>query len=224
MAGKKRPGKDVEVEIPAPKFAMLEVVIDGDTPLIAQQMSQKKRNEMEAKQRKGGRSPRKLTPRKPEEEFEGARYRFKKGRKQADGFPVTGVKTAMASAGYRYLGVKDKVSTLGAIYIFGEGPSGNLVEIDFTGKEPEMRRDVVRLPTGVADLRYRPGYNKWSMKLMIRYIATFIQPQAILHLLNTAGHAVGIGEWRPEHKGQFGMFHVRAGKAPRKRKAAKKAS
>ena len=41
MAGKKRPGKDVEVEIPAPKFAMLEVVIDGDTPLIAQQMSQK---------------------------------------------------------------------------------------------------------------------------------------------------------------------------------------
>ncbi len=41
MAGKKAQSKDVEIEIPAPKFAMLEVVIDGDTPLIAQQMSQK---------------------------------------------------------------------------------------------------------------------------------------------------------------------------------------
>jgi hypothetical protein len=29
-----------------------------------------------------------------------------------------------------------------------------------------------------------------------------------MNLLNTAGFAVGVGEWRPEKDGQYGMFRV----------------
>ena len=38
----------------------------------------------------------------------------------------------------------------------------------------------------------------------------------ILNLFNTAGFAVGVGEWRMEKDGQYGLFHV----AKMKEKAA----
>ena len=119
--------------------------------------------------------------------------------------------------------MKDKVSTLGAIHICGEGPNGDLVEINFKGR-PVRRGDTTGFPmNNPPAIRYRPSYEKWSMKLVIRYDANFIQPRELLYLLNTAGHAVGFGTWRPEKKGQFGMFHVKLEAKARKLMTARKA-
>lgn len=34
--------------------------------------------------------------------------------------------------------------------------------------------------------------------------------EQILNIINAGGYACGIGEWRPEKDGQYGMFHVEA--------------
>jgi hypothetical protein len=85
---------------------------------------------------------------------------------------------------------------------------GDMVTIE--GK-PVMREDVVKVgkfPNKVADLRYRAEFKKWSCVLTIKYNARVLTQDQIINLLHLAGFAVGIGEWRPEKSGQFGMFHV----------------
>jgi hypothetical protein len=42
----------------------------------------------------------------------------------------------------------------------------------------------------------------------VRFNANVLSAAQIVNLFNTAGFGVGIGEWRPEKDGQFGMFHV----------------
>jgi hypothetical protein len=39
-----------------------------------------------------------------------------------------------------------------------------------------------------------------------------IQLPQIINLMNLAGFAVGIGEWRVERNGSFGMYEVRSAK------------
>ena len=82
---------------------------------------------------------------------------------------------------------------------------GELVAIE---GEPSMREDMVRVGMGTADLRYRPEFKSWSISLPIEYNADAITLEQIVNLVNLAGFGVGIGEWRPERDGQYGMFHA----------------
>jgi hypothetical protein len=61
---------------------------------------------------------------------------------------------------------------------------------------------------GAADIRYRAEYPTWHTKVVVRFNANVLSPEQILNLLNTGGFAVGVGEWRPEKDGAYGMFHV----------------
>ena len=70
---------------------------------------------------------------------------------------------------------------------------------------------MVRVGMGTADLRYRGAFSSWSTELQVRYNADIISAEQLVHLFNTAGFAVGIGEWRPEKDGSWGMFHVKTG-------------
>ena len=74
-----------------------------------------------------------------------------------------------------------------------------------------MREDNVRLAGigRVADLRYRPAFNEWSSTLVIKYDKHGnIDADSIANMINLGGHKVGIGEWRVEKSGQYGMFHI----------------
>jgi hypothetical protein len=42
----------------------------------------------------------------------------------------------------------------------------------------------------------------------VRYNRNVLSAEQIVSLFNTAGFAIGIGEWRPQKNGGFGMFHV----------------
>jgi hypothetical protein len=44
--------------------------------------------------------------------------------------------------------------------------------------------------------------------LDVRFNRNVLSAAQIVNLFNTAGFGGGIGEWRPEKDGQFGMFHV----------------
>jgi hypothetical protein len=76
-----------------------------------------------------------------------------------------------------------------------------------------MREDMVRVGgkgpgTGTADLRYRPEYQNWRAKLKIQFNANVISLEQLLNLVQLDGFSVGICEWRPEKKGQFGRFDI----------------
>ena len=60
-----------------------------------------------------------------------------------------------------------------------------------------------------ADLRYRVMFEEWRIPLRVKYLSgAAVSIEQILNAINLSGFVVGIGEWRPERKGQFGMFHV----------------
>ena len=65
-----------------------------------------------------------------------------------------------------------------------------------------------RVGMGTADIRYRPEFRDWKIPVSIKFNANAVSAEQIANLLNTAGFAIGIGEWRPERNGSYGRFHV----------------
>lgn len=149
------------------------------------------------------------------------------------GFPVTAFKQAAISAAYRMGWTKDKVSARGAFFInetadhyYGgelyldekhkeiriipnQQISAQMVEI--VSDAPILREDMVRVGMGTADIRYRAEFRNWKATLEIEYNTNgnFTVDQ-IINMINAGGYVCGVGEWRPEKDGQYGMFHVEA--------------
>ena len=84
-----------------------------------------------------------------------------------------------------------------------------MIEIQY--ERLTMRRDMVRVGQGAADIRYRGQLENWSAEFTISYNENGMHNlDKIISLLNAGGYVCGIGEWRPERDGQYGMFHVEA--------------
>ncbi len=200
------------------------VRIVGDSPLIMHAWSEKAKKEMLDKQTKAVKSTAKqaknpvadfissmywLSPMPEEMTEESYLKACSKGARF--GFPVTAFKQAITSGAYR-LGVLDgkKTELDAAFYI--EGGQDQMVEIHLPeGKFPVMREDMVKVGgmTKVADIRYRGEFRNWWADLTITYIkgGKFTAEQ-IINYINAGGMCCGVGEWRMERKGQFGLFHV----------------
>jgi len=116
------------------------------------------------------------------------------------GFPSIGFKASAAAGAYRSKATKNKVDVYGALYIVGE-----FVEIKGI---PVMRSDMVRVLNGAPDIRFRGFFPKWEADLQIRFNAGVFSAEQVASLFNFGGFAVGVGEWRPDKRGQFGMYHV----------------
>lgn len=69
-----------------------------------------------------------------------------------------------------------------------------------------MREDAVRNANGVADLRYRAEFSEWNAEFTVEYNARFYSVEQILSMVDHAGFHAGLGDWRPEKGGSFGMF------------------
>jgi hypothetical protein len=191
------PGKREVVTVQRPDLRTIQVRIVGDTPLIAHAWDAKAIREMEDRQT--GKASMGREKKNPQEDYESSLYRLADG---GYGFPCSAFKKAAKEA-CTSLGrsiTKSKVKQ--AFHVIG-----HLVRIE---GEPLMRRDVVRVGNfkDVADLRYRAEFPVWSVVLTIKYNARVMSAEEIINLLEIAGFAVGVGEWRPERDGQFGMFHV----------------
>ena len=114
------------------------------------------------------------------------------------GFPSVAFKAAAVSAGFRTGVTKNKTIPNSAFHI-----NGDMVRIYGT---PEIREDMVRVGMGAADLRYRGEFKEWSVILPIRFNTAVFTHEQIINLFNLGGFACGIGEWRPERGGSFGMY------------------
>lgn len=177
------------------------VPIVGTSPLIVHKFSEKaKRQMLDAQQ--GRKSPKER--RDPEADYEAAFYRTKDGY----GFPAVGFKACTVGAA-RFYGKDVRMTDLRQFLFFkgivSEKDPQALVEI--VG-EPRMREDVVRLGMSSTDLRYRPEFSEWSATLEVIFVRSALTQASVLSLIDAGGMGVGIGEWRPEKKGDFGTFEI----------------
>lgn len=187
--------QEVAVEVKAINIKMIDLTIIGDSPLIVHAWSAKAKKEMLDKQMKKAKTAK--VAKDPEKDYEEAFYRMEDG---TAAFPTIAFKAAAVAAGGRFSDGMKMTELKGMFHIDGE-----LVPII---GEPNMREDMVRVGMGTADIRYRPEFKKWKVILPIRYNADAISIDQLVNIFNLAGFGVGVGEWRPEKKGQYGMFHV----------------
>lgn len=141
-------------------------------------------------------------PRKPEDEFNAARYLDDHGR---DCVPARAFKGAMVTSATSLDDKKmSKVKLRQVMFI--EGDLLPIVNAQGKPVAPVMRTDMVRLKSGSADVRYRPEYKDWRVLLSITYNARAISAEQVVNMLEIAGFSVGICEWRPEKNGNNGRF------------------
>lgn len=186
--------QEVRIELPRLNIQQLTITLVGDSPLISHRWSEKAKKEMLDKQMKKAKTAK--VAKDPEADYLSSLYVYEGG---GYGFPVIAFKAAAVDACSHVDGVT-KVEARGAFHIAGE-----LAKIE---GEPEPREDMVRIGMGTADIRYRGQFREWRTTLNVRYNANVLSAEQIVNLFNTAGFAIGVGEWRPQKDGSYGMFHV----------------
>ncbi len=173
------------VTLPAPDLRQVEIRLRGTSPQ-KQMLGKQMKKASVGKEAKN-----------PERDYKDSLYVLPGG---GYGFPSIAFKAAAVRAG-TYSDLK-MTFLRGAFHVLGE-----MVKIE--GK-PRMREDMVRLQGMTADIRYRGEFVEWSVRLPVKYNARAITLEQLVNLFAIAGFSVGVGEWRPERDGSYGMFEVRA--------------
>jgi len=233
MAASKNTNVEI-IEIREPEYRTAIVTLEGVTPLIVHAFSSKARRMMLEAQQRGAKVkvPKEkrdpfadfmnalhwITPKPEDSTPEAFEEAVRNGAKF--GFPVSGIKEAALSAAYREGTVQNKVGIRGLFHIHAmsddgknfHGLSEELAEI-ITDEPPVMREDIVRVGgvSKTADLRYRPQFNNWRMRVRVMYDANgILSLNSIISMISKGGFMVGLGEWRTEKNGSgdYGMFRV----------------
>lgn len=185
----------------------------GDTPLITHAWSEKAKREMLQKQVKAPKAGRE--PRDPHADFINSLYEFGDG---AYGFPATGVKNCILSEAHKDKGMAKKM-VRSALWIDAamvrtrpalSGAICDMPLLRIYGSDPEMREDMVKVGPGLnktASLAYRGQFTVWAFKIVGRFNADLLTMEQLAYLIDDAGFACGVGEWRNERNGMFGAFH-----------------
>lgn len=221
--------KEEIIRINPIKVSKANITIVGDTPLIIHAWGEKAKKEMLAAQQKQKKDKKAKDIREPFEEFMDALYwitpkpeektpaAFEKAIAEGAkfGFPITAIKQAALSACYRAGIIPNQMGMKSVFYLNAQeglnpGTGSELAVVD-SDEPPVFREDMVKIGgmTKVADLRYRPAFNHWKIRLTISLIevGTF-NMESIINAINMGGFMNGIGEWRMERDGDFGRFHV----------------
>lgn len=192
----RRPKDDaVQIVLPELDLQRIEITLEGDSPLICHKWSEKAKTEMLNKQMK--KAVKAKAAKDPKRDYKESLYEHPEG---GYGFPAVAFKAAAVDACSHVAGIT-KVQTRGAFHIDEE-----LVKIK---GRPNMREDMVRVGMGTADIRYRGEFKKWSTSFVIRFNASVLSAEQIVSLFDVAGFGTGVGEWRPQKNGSYGMFHVK---------------
>lgn len=200
MSAKAAPPTVIEV----PNFARgrATLTLAGDSILVCHNWSEKAKKMMRDKQMKKAKAGK--DAKDPEQDFHDSLYRHPDG---GYGFPVVGFKDAAVSA-CRYVDGLPMTVARGAFHINGRMSDDGKELAKIEGSEPVMREDMVRVGMGTADIRYRAGFDPWSVKLDLVFNPQALSLEQIVNLFDIAGFGVGVGEYRPEKNGQWGRFHV----------------
>ncbi len=223
MAGKQT------IEIKPISIETVDITIVGTTPLIVHAWSEKAKRQMLEKQqlkKKGAKHDVKV----PVNDFMDSLYWLtdqpEHGANDEEatsnwlevadtakfGFPCNGIKAAIISGAYRG-GLDVKMTELrGTMFLEGRTDASTIDLAEIVGEAPEMREDMVRVGgmSKSADIRYRAEFKQWEIPLRLKYMVDGkYSLDQLLNMVNYGGFVCGIGEWRPEKDGQFGMFALK---------------
>lgn len=201
------------IVIPSMDIRTAIITLVGDSPLIMHKWTEKAKKEMLENHMKKAKT-KAHDPKDPVREFIESMYwlngepeeKTEKGFVNAIqngarfGFPSVAFKASAVAAGYRTGVTPNMVSMNAAFHIDGE-----FVEIIGT---PQMREDMVTIGMGKPDIRYRGEFPDWKATFQVKYNNGAISIEQLVNLFNLGGFACGIGEWRVEKGGTFGMYHV----------------
>lgn len=190
-----------EIQIDRIPVRRIEVPIIGETPLIVHRFSEKAKRQM-LDNMQGKKTPK--VAKNPAAEFEGAFYKFEDG---SNGFPVIAFKAATVGAA-RFYGKEVTMTSLRQYLFFRGTPGVDGLSLAKIEGEAIQREDVVRVGKGGTDLRYRPQFTEWTTTLDVTYVESALTEGSVLSLIDAGGMGVGVGEWRPEKRGDNGTYRV----------------
>lgn len=198
----------VGVVIPQPNVGRIIIPIRGTAPLISHRFSEKARKMMLDKQT--GKAQAKREKKDPHADYLGSLYVAEDGW---CGMPCTSFKCAAVAACRMVEGIT-MVSAKTMFFVESQGRTKAGEELVRIIGEHRLREDMVRLESGVADIRHRAEFLTWSAELTVRFNANILTQDQIVNLFALAGAWVGIGEWRPSSpntaSGTFGLFEIKA--------------
>jgi hypothetical protein len=192
------------VVITPPDIRVIQLQIEGASPLVINKFSAKAKEMMMATQMAGSTAKSKKAREAKDFEtlFNGARHVSSDGW---DGIHAASFRNAAISA-CRAAGFVMTKAKL-AIFIEPDGFDADdmtpLVRI--TKGEPQMVVSPCRNASGVIDLRPRPTYFPWGADLRIKYDAGILTETDVVNLMARVGLQVGIGEGRPDSKQSAGV-------------------
>ena len=202
--------KTEAVTISAPRIRNAEFTLTGTAPYMQARFGEKAMNKMKATQEAGSQSKGKKVreARDFNADYEAAKHISTEGW---CGVPAGAFRTACIDV-CRLVGFK---MTLAKLSIFIE-PDGfdkidgtPLVRLQGT---PEKNVSGVRNANGNLDLRTRPMWRKWSVKLHVKFDEDQFSLADISNLLARAGIQCGMGEGRPNSRMStgigFGTFKI----------------
>jgi len=204
------------ITIPRPNLLGMQLTLAGDQPIITHEWSAKAKQEILDKQQKKAKSQTKKEARNPEAEYLDAFFKIHlNGVKKltlknlykdwVPGVPVINIKAAMVGA----CRMTELPMTQARVFFFVREDSqyGRLTPIN--SDEAVMREDMVRLPNGASDFRWRPEFRNWFIDVDITYNDDCISAEQVINLANLAGLG-GLCELRPSkcNGGSYGTFHV----------------
>jgi hypothetical protein len=198
-------GKEATVTISAPDIRTAEFLIVGSAPLVINAFSQKAQAQMRAKQEAGSTaaSKRKRQARDFDADLKRALHVSSDGW---EGIVATSFKHALVSA-CRTVGFKMTLAKLG-LFIEPEGFDRlNGLPLIRILSDAGYEQSLMHAPNtgGTFDLRVRPMWREWRMKLRISYDADMFTLSDVANLLMRAGRQVGVGEGRPDSKRSVGQ-------------------
>lgn len=191
--------------IEAPKMTTVAFTLRGTAPLVLHAWSEKMRQEMKDKQEAGPQAAKgkKRIAKDFKAAYEGARHISTEGW---DGLPAAAFRSAMISA-CRVAGFQMTKAKL-AVFVEADGydKADGVPLVRITKGKPRYVEHMVRLATGVADIRPRPMWSPgWEAVLRVRFDADLFSERDVGNLLLRVGCQVGIGEGRPDSKASSGM-------------------
>lgn len=192
------------VQITAPKMEMIAISIEGTSPYVSNRFGLISRGAMEDKQRAGSTGSSKGKKRDAKDFDAGYRDSLYTSPEGWYGLNAAAFRQAAISA-CRLVGFKMTYAKL-AIFIEADGVSedGQTELVRLIGT-PEQFIAPVRNATGVADLRSRAMFRKWSAKVRVRFDADMFTKTDIVNLFARIGVQVGIGAGRPDSRESAGQ-------------------
>lgn len=213
--------KEKSVEIPAPNFEIMELEIEGTAPLVMHKFSQKAREQIIATQKQGtvARGKKVREPKNFDDVYKGAMHVSTEGW---IGLPAGAIRNAMISA-CRTVGYKMTHAKLAAFVLADGFEADDGTPLIRIHGEPERHTTYARNDNGSVDIRVRPMWKQWRMKVRIRFDADMFSATDLANLMMRVGMQVGVGEGRPDSKNSAGMgwgTFALAGQASHKAEAA----